>query len=93
MPNYQVCLANIGNVYLYRREFLTAISYYQRALELARELGDQLSIGKWLRNLGQAYAQLGNPALARGFEAEAEIVKNGLAAERQRAAQGSGSSK
>lgn len=86
MPNYQVCLANIGNVYHHRREFLTAISYYQRALELARELGDQLSIGKWLHNLAEAYANLGNPALAKEFEDEAKLVKESLANERQRAA-------
>lgn len=86
VPNYQVCLANIGNVYLYRREFLTAITYYQRALELARELGDQLSIGKWLHNLAQAYTSLGNPALAKEFENEAKLVNEYLAAERQRAA-------
>jgi tetratricopeptide (TPR) repeat protein len=86
MPNYQVCLANIANVYLYRRQFLAAISYYQQALELARQLGDQLSIGKWLRNLGQAYAHLGNPALAQGFESEAKLVNERPVAERQRAA-------
>lgn len=86
MPNYQVCLANIGNVYHDRREFLTAISYYQRALELARQLGDHLSIGKWLHNLAQAYTDLGNPALAQEFENEAKRVKESLAAERARAA-------
>lgn len=86
MPNYQVCLANIGNVYHRRGEFLAAISYYQRALKLARELGDQLSIGKWLHNLAQAYSNLGNPALAQEFENEAKRVKESLAAERQRAA-------
>jgi len=86
-PNYQVCLANIGNVYLCRREFLMAISYYQRALELARQLGDQLSIGKWLRNLGQAYSHLGNAALAQGFEYAAKLVNDRLAEERERASQ------
>jgi len=86
-PNYQVCLANVGNDYLYRREFLTAISYYQRALELARKLGDQLSIAKWLHNLGQAYSELGNAALAKGFEDEAKQVNDLLVAERQHAAQ------
>lgn len=84
-PNYQVCLANIGNVYRYRREFATAISYYQRALELARELGDQLSMGKWLRNLAQAWFEIGNPALAQGFESEAKVVNDRLEIERQRA--------
>ena len=30
--NYQLVLANIENVYLYRKDHLTAISYYWRAL-------------------------------------------------------------
>lgn len=93
VPNYQVCLANIGNVYHHRREFLTAISYYQRALELARQLGDHLSIGKWLHNLAQAYTSLGNPSLAQEFEDEAKRVKESLAAERERAANIAESSK
>jgi tetratricopeptide (TPR) repeat protein len=36
--NYQVTLANIGNVYLHRLEHFTAISYYRRALDLARQI-------------------------------------------------------
>jgi tetratricopeptide (TPR) repeat protein len=36
--NYQVTLANIGNVYLHRGDHFTAISYYQRALALARQI-------------------------------------------------------
>jgi protein gp37 len=44
VANYQVVLGNIGNVYLYRTEFPTAISYYQRALAIAREIKDPLSI-------------------------------------------------
>jgi tetratricopeptide (TPR) repeat protein len=86
LSNYQVSLADIGGVYLRRREFLTAISYYQRALELARKLGDQLSVSKWLQNLCQAYSLLGNPVLARGFESEAEQLTVLLEEERERAA-------
>ena len=86
LSNYQVCLADIGGVYLRRGEFLTAISYYQKALALARQLGDQLSVAKWLRNLVQAYSHLGSPALARGFEIEADQINRGLDEERRRAA-------
>jgi len=44
--NYQVVLANIGNVHLHRRDYLTAISYYRQAVTFAREIGDPLSIKK-----------------------------------------------
>jgi tetratricopeptide (TPR) repeat protein len=91
LSNYQVSLADIGSVYLRRGEFLTAISYYQRALELARKLGDQVSISKWLRNLSQAYSLLGNPTLACGFESEAESINILLTKERERAAKVAGS--
>jgi tetratricopeptide (TPR) repeat protein len=56
--NYQVVLANIGNVYLHCRDHFTAISYYQRALALARELKDPVSIKKWTRNINLAYARI-----------------------------------
>lgn len=36
--NYQVNLANIGNVYLNRGDHFTAILYYRRVLELARQI-------------------------------------------------------
>jgi tetratricopeptide (TPR) repeat protein len=56
--NYQVALANIGNVYLHRCNHFTAISYYQRALALAREIKDLVSIKKWTRNINLAYARI-----------------------------------
>lgn len=56
--NYQIALANIGNVYLYRSEYFTAISYYQRALALAREIKDPISVKKWTRNINLAYARI-----------------------------------
>src|SRR5712671_5235228 len=52
--NYQVVLANIGNVYLHRRDHFTAISYYQRALALARAIKDPVSIKKWTRKINLA---------------------------------------
>jgi tetratricopeptide (TPR) repeat protein len=58
IPNYQVALANIGNVYLYQRDYLTAIQYYRRALALAREIRDPVSIKKWTYNINLAYARI-----------------------------------
>jgi tetratricopeptide (TPR) repeat protein len=56
--NYQVVLANIGNVYLHRRDHFTAISYYRRALALAREIKDPVSVKKWTYNINLAYARI-----------------------------------
>jgi len=56
--NYQVSLANIGNVYLHRRDYLTALSYYQRAISLAREIKDPVSVKKWTYNINLTYAKI-----------------------------------
>jgi len=57
IPNYQVALANIGNVYLYQRDYL-AIQYYQRALALAREIREPVSIKNWTYDINLAYARI-----------------------------------
>lgn len=56
--SYLVVIANIGNVYLHRGDHLRAIDHYRRALELAREIKDPVSIRKWSYNLWLGYARL-----------------------------------
>ena len=58
LRNYQITLADIGNVYLHRRDYLTALSYYQRAVSLAREIKDPASVKKWTYNINLAYARI-----------------------------------
>jgi tetratricopeptide (TPR) repeat protein len=58
IANYQVALANIGNVYLYRGDHMTAISCYREALALARKIKDPVSIKKWTYNIRLAYMWL-----------------------------------
>jgi tetratricopeptide (TPR) repeat protein len=63
---YQVNLADMGTIFLQKGEFLTAISHYQRALAIAREINDPVSIEKWSFNLRLSYAKLSrsmNPEL------------------------------
>lgn len=68
LPSYQINLANIGNLHLRRGEYAAAISNYQKALSIAHDLGDWISLSKWLRNLAIAYSQMGSPEIA-GFAA------------------------
>lgn len=56
--NYQVALANIGNVYMYRGDYTTAIDHYQRALSIAHEIKDPVSIRKWTYNINLAYMRM-----------------------------------
>jgi tetratricopeptide (TPR) repeat protein len=56
LHNYKVTVANIGNVYLQRGNFFTALSYYD--LGIAREIRDPLSVTKWTYNIRLAYAKI-----------------------------------
>jgi tetratricopeptide (TPR) repeat protein len=47
-----------GNVYLHQHDHFTAISYYQQALSLARDIKDPVSIKKWTYNINLAYARI-----------------------------------
>ena len=52
--NYQVAVANTGNVCL---EYL-ALSYYHWALALAREIKNPTLVKKWTRNINLAHARI-----------------------------------
>jgi tetratricopeptide (TPR) repeat protein len=58
IPNYQVCVANIGNVYFQDGDYPKAISHYERALKIAREIKDPVSIEKWTHNIELAFSKL-----------------------------------
>lgn len=55
---YQVNLADMGNVYLHKGEYVTAISLYQRALSIAQEIDAPASVEKWSHNIKVAYEKL-----------------------------------
>lgn len=55
--NYLVVIANMGNVHLYRRDYIGAVSRYLHALDLARQIKDPVSIEKWSANIRLAYAR------------------------------------
>lgn len=58
VANYQIVLGNIGNVYLYLKDYPTAISYYQRALSIAHEIKDPVSVHKWTYNTNLALMRM-----------------------------------
>ncbi len=58
LPSYQVCVANIGNVYYETGDYLKAIGHYERALKIAREIKDPVSVKKWSHNIEMAFARL-----------------------------------
>ena len=69
MPSYQVCMADIGNVYLHRGDCVTAMTYYERALRLAEQIKDPVSVKKWNHNLHLAFQKFreGSTKTANGI--------------------------
>lgn len=55
--NYPVNLSDIGNVYLQKGDYPTAIAYYERALAIAKEMEFASCIEKCTFNIKLAYAR------------------------------------
>ena len=71
--------ANVGCVHLQRGEYEHALCHFQKALEIARKLEDQISMGKWLRNLSLTHKCLGDSLQALTCELEAERINRQVA--------------
>jgi tetratricopeptide (TPR) repeat protein len=53
-------LGNLATAYYSLSEVRKAIEYYEKALAIAREIGNKRGEGAWLGNLGNAYSNLGD---------------------------------
>lgn len=53
-------LLHLGTLYAIREQFATAIKYYNQALEIQEDCGDEQGQSKALSNIGLAKADLGN---------------------------------
>ncbi len=71
--------ANIGAVHLRRGRYEIALSHFQKALEIASGLGDQISTGKWLHNLSLTHKCMGDTMQAMTCALEAERVNQEVA--------------
>jgi len=84
LGNYQISLGNIGNIFVRRGDYPTAITYFQRALELAKKNDDRISMMKWLNNLSAVFSKLGNPVSAAEYRRQYTRLKTELQMERNR---------
>jgi len=87
LTNYQISLGNIGNIFVRRGDYPAAVSYFQRALELAKKNEDRISMAKWLNNLSDVFFRMGNPVLAGEYQRQLMLVKVALQRERARVRQ------
>ena len=88
----QICLGNIGDVYLSESNDAAAKSYFERALRVAKERGDKFFAAKWLGNLAKISIEAKDWEPAEKFNTqalefnrainnrEAELYSLGLAA-------------
>lgn len=71
LARYHIDLANMGCLHLRRGEYPAALDHFQKAVDIARTLGDSISSVKWLCNLALTHSCMGNPELAAACEKEA----------------------
>lgn len=67
-------LNNIGNHYLSRANYRSAIPYYQRAADMARRAGDTEWLAKTLNNLTEANTGAGDLDRAEAINREARVL-------------------
>jgi tetratricopeptide (TPR) repeat protein len=64
-------LRNVGTAFYYQSDYARAKSYYERSLDLCRQLGDQRGEGGALSNLGLVMKELGDYARAKDYYEQA----------------------
>lgn len=69
-----VSLDALGYLYQEWGEVRKALEYHERALAIAREIGDRQAIGHCLGHLGTAYYALGQPQQAIAYYAQALAI-------------------
>lgn len=86
LARYHFDLANMGCLLLRRGQYAAALDHFQKAVDIARKLGDSISTVKWLCNLTLTHSCMGNPDLAAACEKEAVRVQQKVVQARAAAA-------
>jgi len=82
---YGICLADIGYVYLQQGLYADAVSQYEKALEIAEQVGAPLLTRKWSNNIATAYEKMGDTANQKKYSEAAERARAMLAERRAEA--------
>nr|WP_286167491.1 tetratricopeptide repeat protein [Arthrospira platensis] len=74
---YGACLTSLGNTYNALGRYQEAIAFYQKSLEIARDIGDRKNEAASLNNLGNAYYSLGRyPEAIAFYQQSLEIARD-----------------
>lgn len=76
--NIPYSLNDIGKVYEYRKEYATAITYHQRALDLSKKLNAKVDMAQSLLGLADSYRQQGDVAKSIEYYKRAEDIAKGI---------------
>jgi len=74
ISDHGAVLGDLGNAYRNLGQVEKAIEYYEKALEIAREIGDRQGEGADLGNLGNAYSDLGQVEKAIEYYEQALVI-------------------
>src|SRR5262249_54205487 len=74
-PYLQASLGALGNIYTFQGEFAKAIPFYQRALDIALEIGAVPDASIWAENLASSMTNLGNWEQAAKFNEQSRELK------------------
>ena len=77
--NHSTVLENLGLAYSHLGQVEKAIEYYEKALVIAREIGDRRGEGNTLGNLGNAYRNLGEVEKAIEYYEKALVIAQEIA--------------
>jgi tetratricopeptide (TPR) repeat protein len=72
-----LCLTNIGNIYLEQGNYLKALNYYERSLTVAQKQGNKKAMASCLNNMGAIYMEQGNyPQALAYFQKSLKIARD-----------------
>jgi tetratricopeptide (TPR) repeat protein len=73
-----VCYNNIGGVYLDQKNYIKAIEYFRKSIDIEKKIGNKAQISVRLNNLGAAYEALNKFDKAIEYYNEALIIEKSL---------------
>ena len=77
-PNIPYSLNDIGKVYLFRKDYDTAIKYHEEAFDISQKLNAKVDMAQSLLGLGDVYKEQGDNTKAVDFYKQAKTIAEGI---------------
>lgn len=76
--NIPYTLNDIGKVFLFRKDYATAIKYHQEAFDISKRLNAKVDMAQSLLGLGNSYSKQGSASIAINYYKQAETIAKGI---------------